>query len=147
MAVAPLLRISSYKLLIGEQAEIDRLWRACCDLGFFYLDLRGGRNSTTQDLASPEKEELASNVWREQADVKEAVTGTNNKIDHSPLEDEVEVNGDQLIQDANRLFEVGESIFQLPVLEKVEYGFKDQGSYFGYKDLRAGVIDAEGTKD
>ncbi|USW52805.1 Putative oxoglutarate/iron-dependent dioxygenase, non-hem dioxygenase domain-containing protein [Septoria linicola] len=37
---APLLRISLKKLLDGEPAEEERLWRACCDLGFFYLDCR-----------------------------------------------------------------------------------------------------------
>ncbi|KAF2431544.1 Clavaminate synthase-like protein [Tothia fuscella] len=37
---APLLRISLYKLLLQDPTEQDQLWRACCDLGFFYLDLR-----------------------------------------------------------------------------------------------------------
>jgi len=37
---APLLRIELVKLLAGDEKEIDRLWHACCDLGFFYLNLR-----------------------------------------------------------------------------------------------------------
>jgi hypothetical protein len=37
---APLLRISLEKLLNGDSQEQDRCWQACCDLGFFYLDLR-----------------------------------------------------------------------------------------------------------
>ncbi|KAF2085359.1 Clavaminate synthase-like protein, partial [Saccharata proteae CBS 121410] len=37
---APLLRISLAKLLQEDADELDRLWQACCDLGFFYIDLR-----------------------------------------------------------------------------------------------------------
>ena len=37
---APLLRVSLKKLLGGDEKEDEKLWRACCDLGFFYLDLR-----------------------------------------------------------------------------------------------------------
>ncbi|KAK4502888.1 hypothetical protein PRZ48_006314 [Zasmidium cellare] len=39
----PLLRISLKDLLAGSAAEEEKLWRACCDLGFFYFDLRGGK--------------------------------------------------------------------------------------------------------
>jgi len=37
---APLLRISLSKLANGDIKEQDRLWEACCDIGFFYLDMR-----------------------------------------------------------------------------------------------------------
>lgn len=37
---APLLRISLAKLLAGDAEEQDRVWQACQDLGFFYLDMR-----------------------------------------------------------------------------------------------------------
>jgi isopenicillin N synthase-like dioxygenase len=37
---APLLRISLEKLLNHDSEEQERCWKACCDLGFFYLDLR-----------------------------------------------------------------------------------------------------------
>jgi isopenicillin N synthase-like dioxygenase len=37
---APLLRISLEKLLQHDSGEEERCWNACCDLGFFYLDLR-----------------------------------------------------------------------------------------------------------
>jgi hypothetical protein len=37
---APLLKISLAKLLRHDREEEQRLWEACCDLGFFYLDLR-----------------------------------------------------------------------------------------------------------
>lgn len=39
---APLIRISLHKLANGDIKEHDRLWEACCDLGFFYLDMRMG---------------------------------------------------------------------------------------------------------
>ena len=42
--MAPLLRISLSKLTQGDQEEVDKLWQACCELGFFYLDLRGASN-------------------------------------------------------------------------------------------------------
>lgn len=38
----PLLRIQLSALLSGDPSEEEKLWRACCDLGFFYLDCRGG---------------------------------------------------------------------------------------------------------
>jgi hypothetical protein len=37
---APLMRISLQKLANGDAEEQTRLWDACCDLGFFYLDMR-----------------------------------------------------------------------------------------------------------
>lgn len=37
---APLLRISHEKLLRSDPDEVQRCWEACCQLGFFYLDLR-----------------------------------------------------------------------------------------------------------
>ncbi|EME45502.1 hypothetical protein DOTSEDRAFT_170939 [Dothistroma septosporum NZE10] len=41
---APLLRVNLKALLDGNAAEEEKLWRACCDLGFFYLDLRHGKD-------------------------------------------------------------------------------------------------------
>ncbi|WPH05103.1 Hypothetical protein R9X50_00800400 [Acrodontium crateriforme] len=57
------------------------------------------------------------------------------------------VDGDGLLKDADMLFKLGEQLFALPTEEKQKYDFKDQGSYFGYKGLGAGVLDAKGTKD
>ncbi|OAG03119.1 Clavaminate synthase-like protein [Paraphaeosphaeria sporulosa] len=37
---APLLRISLAKLLRNDADEYERCWRACCELGFFYVDLQ-----------------------------------------------------------------------------------------------------------
>lgn len=44
----PLFRISLRNLLAGDASEEEKLWRACCDLGFFYFDLRSG-NGTTEE--------------------------------------------------------------------------------------------------
>lgn len=41
LPTAPLLRISLQKLLDSDATESTRLWEACKDVGFFYLDLRG----------------------------------------------------------------------------------------------------------
>jgi hypothetical protein len=141
---APLLRISLAKLLRGDAEEEDQLWKACCDLGFFYLDLRTadsestGRNGNGRDF--------------------EAGIGTGR----------VKVDGEGLLADAERLFKVGEEFFELPVEEKREYDFAQKGSYFGYvqcflayvnygpdllniayryKGYGSGIIDKSGAKD
>ncbi|KAF1354849.1 hypothetical protein BDV97DRAFT_344114 [Delphinella strobiligena] len=144
--VAPLLRISLQKLLSGEQNEVDRLWKACRELGFFYLDLRGGRSGAPQGVPSSEREELIANVWRGSGATGKTNTEVNAAKD-SQLEEEQDIDGDQLVKDANDLFDVGEEVFRLPVEEKIKYDFKDQGSYYGYKGYGEGVIDSKGTKD
>ena len=123
---APLLRLSLQKLAAGDTDEVERLWRASCDLGFFYLDLRDsgdaeGKRDSAHDLSSP-----------------------------APQSEEIpdgEINGSALYKDAQSLFNLGTQVFALPVSEKQKYDFKDQGSYFGYKGYGAGVIDAAGTRD
>lgn len=96
---APLLRISLDKLQRNEPEELTRLTRACEDLGFFYLDLRG-----------------------------------------VPV-------GDGILSDADRLFAVGEELYELPEEEKKKYDFAPQGSYFGYKGYGANVVDRTGRTD
>lgn len=44
---APLLRLSLEKLLTRDAEEFQRFCRACEDVGFFYLDLRGAENGDT----------------------------------------------------------------------------------------------------
>lgn len=147
--VAPLLRISLRQLLTGERSEVDRLWKACRELGFFYLDLRGGSSGAPQGVRSPEREELTANVWKEH-ESSEATGKTSTEVtaaQDSQLEDEQDIDGDQLLKDANDLFDIGEEVFRLPVEEKIKYDFKDQGSYYGYKGYGEGVIDSKGTKD
>lgn len=85
---APLLRISLRKLVDGDAEELDRVWKACCDLGFFYLDLRMG-------------------------------------------DEQKDINGEALLDDAYSLFKVGEGLFDLPLEEKRRYDFTAQNSYYG----------------
>lgn len=105
VATAPLLRISLKKLLNQDQEEINKVWTASRELGFFYLDLI--------DASSNDKT----------------------------------VDGPALLKDINALFSLGEDLFALPTAEKQQYDFADQGSYFGYKGIGAGVVDAKGTRD
>ncbi|KEQ76770.1 Clavaminate synthase-like protein [Aureobasidium namibiae CBS 147.97] len=123
VSTAPLLRISLSKLVQGDQGEIDKLWKACRELGFFYLDLRevGRADSATGGVES-------------------------NKLEN--IRDfDADIDGERLLQDAKDLFEIGKEIFDLPVEEKIKYDLKDQGSYFGYKGYGQGIINAKGTKD
>lgn len=102
---APLLRISLEKLLKQDPEEQERCWKACCGLGFFYLDLR------------------------------------------SSTEGHETINGQGLLEDVDRLFEVMKEFYDLDVQEKAKYDFADQGSYFGYKGYGQGIIDKQGTRD
>lgn len=99
---APLLRISLARLVANDAAEEERLWRACCDLGFFYLDCR---DSSSNNL------------------------------------------GNNLVDNANKLFDLGDRVFSLPVEEKQKYDMMGENSYYGYKGYGAGVIDKKGTRD
>jgi hypothetical protein len=102
---APLLRISLKKLIEHDENEINKVWKASQELGFFYLDLRSATSADSQ------------------------------------------INGPALLKDIEALFSLGENIFELPTPEKQEYDFIEKGSYFGYKGLGAGVVDAQGTRD
>lgn len=46
---APLLRLSLAKLLARDTEEVERCVRACEDIGFFYLDLRGAGDDILRD--------------------------------------------------------------------------------------------------
>lgn len=146
---APLLRISLSKLLSGAQDEVDRLWEASCKLGFFYLDLRDGEKRN--GLESPEQKELWANVWDEHADsdrsIKRKHSGGNVAAGTSSHEGDAQVDGEQLLKDAEALFKVGQQIFDLPVEEKSKYDMVSRGSYFGYKGYGKFYTDKEGTKD
>ncbi|KAJ0136207.1 Mannitol-1-phosphate 5-dehydrogenase [Fusarium oxysporum f. sp. albedinis] len=101
--IAPLLCISLKKLLETDGAEEDRLWQACRDLGFFYIDLH-----TAQSV-----------------DPGSGVCQNSHKTQV--------VDGLALLSKAERLFELQKHVFKLPVEEKQRYDFKDIGSYFGYE--------------
>jgi hypothetical protein len=47
--IVPLLRLSLHKLLKRDDAEIEHFNRACEDLGFFYLDLKGDGDALLRD--------------------------------------------------------------------------------------------------
>ncbi|KAI7165585.1 Clavaminate synthase-like protein [Hortaea werneckii] len=121
---APLLRLNLNRLLQGNPQEIEKLWNACRDIGFFYLDLRDGQARKRDSFQESETD------GHDEA----AVVST-------------QLDGNALLEDAAQLFSLGEKVFMLPTEEKQEYDFKDRGSYFGYKGLGAGVIDSKGTKD
>ncbi|KAG9585126.1 Clavaminate synthase-like protein, partial [Aureobasidium melanogenum] len=147
---APLLRISLSKLNQGDPEEIGKLWKACCELGFFYLDLRGASDSRKRHAMPYASNDRTENV-RQEVSRADSATGHDEHgaqaKDDSIGKFEVDIDGGQLLQDAEDLFRVGKSVFDLPVEEKIKYDLKDQGSYFGYKGYGEGVIDAKGTKD
>jgi isopenicillin N synthase-like dioxygenase len=56
-------------------------------------------------------------------------------------------HGGSLLNDADDLFRIGESLFELPLEEKVLYDFSKQNSYFGYKGQGVSVVDKDGNLD
>lgn len=94
---APLLKLSLAKLQQHDVEEVSRFIRACEDIGFFYLDLRGV--------------------------------------------------GDEILANADKLFDVGVELFNLPLEEKQQYDFMHKNSYFGYKGMGANVVDKTGALD
>ncbi|KAF3037888.1 hypothetical protein E8E11_001604 [Didymella keratinophila] len=56
-------------------------------------------------------------------------------------------DGEALLEDADQLFELMKTFYDLPVSDKVKYDLKSKGSYFGYKGYGEGIIDAKGTRD
>lgn len=56
--------------------------------------------------------------------------------------------GKGLLEDADKLFQVGEDLFDLSLEEKKTYDFsKSHKSYFGYKGFGANVVDRQGNMD
>jgi isopenicillin N synthase-like dioxygenase len=117
---APLLRLSLKKLLDNDAAEIERLWRTSCDIGFFYLDLR----DAVEDMKRDSAQDLTAAISKE------------GKVD-----------GEALLKDANAMFELGPKVFALPYEEKIKYDYAGKDSYFGYKPFRQGITDSAGTRD
>ncbi|KAM0722655.1 hypothetical protein Q7P37_002096 [Cladosporium fusiforme] len=96
---------------------------------------------TFPDLPLPPKPERAK-VWTASKDLGffyldlRAATSPDRTID-----------GPGLQTDIQALFALGQNLFSLPTPEKQTYDFAPQGSYFGYKGIGAGVVDASGTRD
>lgn len=99
MKTAPLVRISLRNLVNGDPVEEDTLWKACCDLGFFYLDMRMGRI--------------------------QGLSHTTSQVDEGT------VDGDVLLEEADKLFDFMKDLFALLMEEKIKYDLKEKGIYFG----------------
>lgn len=56
-------------------------------------------------------------------------------------------SSNELLNDADALFRVGEELFELSLEEKTKYDFSAQSSYFGYKGKGVSVVDKEGNLD
>ena len=56
-------------------------------------------------------------------------------------------DGDSLLSDASKLFDVSEAFCDLPLEEKIKYDFSAKKSYFGFKQQGASVIDRKGNLD
>lgn len=55
--------------------------------------------------------------------------------------------GNEILANADELFDVGVKLFDLPLEEKQKYDFMHKNSYFGYKGLGANVVDRTGALD
>ena len=55
--------------------------------------------------------------------------------------------GEALLRDADKLFDINKAFFDLPIKVKQRFDFASLGSYFGYKGMGAEVVDGKGTKD
>ncbi|KAJ6134066.1 hypothetical protein N7523_000388 [Penicillium sp. IBT 18751x] len=55
--------------------------------------------------------------------------------------------GVSLLSDADKLFLVGEKLFDLSLDEKKRYDFSAQNSYFGYKGRGVSIVDKDGNLD
>lgn len=56
-------------------------------------------------------------------------------------------NGNNILEDADRLFAIEQELFDLSLEEKQKYDFSKEGSYFGYKAQGASVVDKKGNLD
>ncbi|KAH9825478.1 UPF0676 protein [Teratosphaeria destructans] len=81
---APLLRLSLDKLVNGDEVEQERLWRACCDVGFFYLDLRDSRTSKRDSVNLISEEDVNGDALLTHAD---ALFELGNKLFDLPIEE------------------------------------------------------------
>jgi isopenicillin N synthase-like dioxygenase len=55
--------------------------------------------------------------------------------------------GEDILKQADSMFELASDFFSLPEEEKRRYDFAAQGKYFGYKGVGKEVIDGKGTRD
>lgn len=55
--------------------------------------------------------------------------------------------GDQILKEADQMFNLAEDLYDLPLEEKKKYDFMHKNSYFGYKGYGANVVDKTGRTD
>lgn len=55
--------------------------------------------------------------------------------------------GDDVLEEARKLFDLAEDLYELPLEEKNKYDFMHKGSYFGYKGYGANIVDRSGRTD
>jgi isopenicillin N synthase-like dioxygenase len=55
--------------------------------------------------------------------------------------------GENLLQQADDMFNLMDEFFSLPIEEKAKYDFATKKSYFGYKGIGKEVVDGKGTRD
>jgi isopenicillin N synthase-like dioxygenase len=55
--------------------------------------------------------------------------------------------GEQLLQQADDMFDLMNQFFELSVEEKEKYNFAAKKGYFGYKGIGKEVVDRKGTRD
>lgn len=60
---------------------------------------------------------------------------------------DLEGSAEDLLADADALFDVGKDLFDLDLTEKVAFDFSSQNSYFGYKGQGAAIVNAKGDVD
>jgi hypothetical protein len=58
-----------------------------------------------------------------------------------------DAEGQALLEDADKFFELGPQLYDLGRDELQKYDYKAQGSYMGYKGFGAGVVDGNGNLD
>ncbi|OAX83322.1 hypothetical protein ACJ72_02322 [Emergomyces africanus] len=59
----------------------------------------------------------------------------------------LDLRGSSILTDADKLFSIGEQLFELDIDEKRRYDLSKLNSYFGYKETGAAVVDKQGNPD
>ncbi|KAF2104569.1 Clavaminate synthase-like protein [Rhizodiscina lignyota] len=60
---------------------------------------------------------------------------------------ENEIDGNAILDEKDRLFELMKDMYALPAEEKVKYDRTAEGIYFGYKSFGRNILDKKGTRD
>jgi hypothetical protein len=63
------------------------------------------------------------------------------------LDSQADKDGEELLAQADKLFELGPKLYELGREELQNYDYKSQGSYMGYKGYGSAVVDEKGNLD